>query len=369
MFSTQKRGVLIFQIRSNAMEELGERKKRILKAIVDDYITNAEPVGSKTLQGRLEFKVSTATLRNEMADLEELGYLEQPHTSAGRIPTPRGYRLYVDELMAHHRLSINEMEKINREMQEKMQEMDRIVSEAGKLVSRMTHYTAYAMVRPLAEGGSILHYDLLSHEGRRVILVLVTDRHEVKSTMLSCQEELSVEQLQQLAGSLNCHLTGRRYDQITAEQVAQTAYDAGETGARLLPEILRYMAQLLRRDADQEVYLTGASNLLEHPEYRDIVRAKELLEYLSDREVVAHLPVPADPGGMQIMIGPENVAQQLRDASVVMASCQLGDGMQGLIGVVGPTRMDYAKVASRLSYFAKRLGEMFAEDEEKHRKE
>ncbi len=351
------------------MDELGERKKKILKAIVDDYITNAEPVGSKTLQGRLEFKVSTATLRNEMADLEALGYLEQPHTSAGRIPTPRGYRLYVDELMARHRLSMREMEQINREMREKMREMDRIVSEAGKLVSRMTHYTAYAMTRPTPESGSVLHFDLLPHEGRRVILVLVTDRHDVKSTMLSGEAAVTQEELRQLAGALNRHLAGIRCDQITPEQVAAAAYDAGENGARLLPEILRFLAERLRRDADGEVYLTGTSNLLSHPEYRDIMRARELLEYLSDREAVSQLPAPAAPGGMQIMIGPENVAQQLRDASVVMTSYQLGDGMQGLIGVVGPTRMDYAKVASRLSYFAKRLGEMFAEEAPEERKE
>ena len=350
------------------MEELGERKKQILKAIVDDYITNAEPVGSKTLQGKLDFKVSTATLRNEMADLEAMGYLEQPHTSAGRIPTPRGYRLYVDELMARHRLSMQEMEQINREMREKMREMDRIVSEAGKLVSRMTHYTAYAMARPTPRGGSVLHFDLLAHQPHRVILVLVTDQHQVKSTMLQSQEELSEEDVKTVAAALNRHLAGVAGDRITPEQVADCVCDAGEKGVRLLPEILKYLAKLFQKGEDGEVYLTGTSNLLAHPEYQDIMRAQELLEYLSDREAVSSLPAPAAPGGMQIMIGPENVAAQLRDASVVMASYQLGDGMQGLIGVVGPTRMDYAKVASRLSYLAGRLSEMFAEkppDEER----
>lgn len=346
------------------MGELGERKKKILKAIVDDYITNAEPVGSKTLQGKLEFKVSSATLRNEMADLEAMGYLEQPHTSAGRIPTPRGYRLYVDELMAHHRLSLQEMEQINREMQEKMQKMDHIVSEAGKLVSRMTHYTTYAMARKTEKSGYVLHFDLLLHEKYRVILVLVTDRHDVKSKMLPSETAVSEEDLRNLASALNQNLAGVRCDAITSEQVAKTAYDAGEPGARLLPSVLNFLAELIRCDEDGEVYLTGASNILTHPEYRDIIRARELLEYLSDRDAMARLPMPSTPGNMQIMIGPENVADQLRDASVVMASYQLGGGMRGLIGVVGPTRMDYSKVASRLSYFAKKLGEMFAEEAE-----
>lgn len=345
------------------MKELGERKKKILRAIVDDYITTAEPVGSKNLASRLDIKISPATLRNEMADLEELGYLEQPHTSAGRVPTPMGYRLYVDELMARHRLSMREMEDINHAMAAHMREMDRIVSEAGELVSRMTHYTTYAMAQAQQQC-CILHFDLLLHEGHMVILVLITDRREVKSTLLRPEGELKEEDLRRLTLSLNQNLAGVQCDLISPEQVAKTAYDAGDAGARLLPQILSFLAELMRKSADSEVYLTGTSNILSHPEYRDIMKARRLLEYLSDKEEVSKLPAPTVPSAVQFMIGPENVAAELQDASVIMASYNLGGGVRGLIGVVGPTRMEYSKVASRLSYFARKLNEMFAEEQQ-----
>ena len=343
------------------MGELGDRKKKILKAIVDDYIGNAEPVGSKTLQGKLDFKVSTATLRNEMSDLEEMGYLEQPHTSAGRIPTPRGYRLYVDELMAENRMTVQEMEMINRQMREKMDQMDQIIAEAGRMISQMTHYTTYAMTRSAPNAGSILHFDLLVHNSSKVILVLVTERHEVKSTMLKCEAKFDQEDLFSLSRALNQYLSGIRGDQIDEGRLRAVINDGGPLAGILLPQILHYLAEIHRKEANGEFYLTGAGNLLSHPEYQDLMKAQEIMDYLSDKKIATQLPIPASPGEMQFLIGPENVAEQLKNSSVVMASYQLGDGMQGLIGVVGPTRMDYAKVASRLAYFAKKLSELFKE--------
>ncbi len=340
--------------------ELEKRKQLILKAIVDDYIATAEPVGSKTIAQRIGFTLSPATIRNEMADLETMGYLEQPHTSAGRIPSPQGYRLYVNELMQKHRLSMREMETINHALSLKLQELDRVISEAGRLVARLTNYTSY-ILSPSAVKARIARFDLFVVSPAIFTAVLVTDVYVVKNKLIHVQPPIDGQALQSLGAALNTYLTGLCLDDITGELIGVLEAASG-SGRCYLSAVLEFVGESMGAGQSREVHLTGASHILSHPEYQDSIKARELIEYLSDSDELSRLSEPEPDSPVQIIIGPENVAEQLRESSVIMASYNLGGNLRGLIGVVGPTRMDYSLVASRLSYFTERLNKMLKEE-------
>jgi len=340
--------------------ELGDRKRKILKAVIDDYIASAEPVGSKAVAEQSGLDISTATIRNEMAELESMGYLEQPHTSAGRVPSPLGYRLYVDELMRRHELTTREIAEINGALTVKLQELDRIVSDAGRLIARFTNYTSYS-VTSRADSPSVKRYELFPADPRTIIAVIVTDAGIVRNTTLRLPWETDEHALHTTSAMLNAHLTNLPVNEITPELLEETGLLRGEN-AVLVPLVMSFVATIMEEFDRREVYLTGTSKLLSHPEYHDILKAQRLLEFLSDSGELSRLPAPDPDSPVQVLIGPENIAEQLRDASVVMTSYPIGGNMRGLIGVVGPTRMDYAKVVSRLGYFAERLGRLLSEE-------
>ena len=338
--------------------ELTERKRQILKVVVEDYIRSAEPVGSKAIAARMGGSVSSATIRNELADLVDMGYLEQPHTSAGRIPSPKGYRLYVNELMEQQKLSIAETEKINQSLQMKMEELDRVISQAGREVSSFVNYPAY-----VAAAGkkrmTARRFDLLPVDERSCIVVMMMSDSRVKSQLLRLQLKVDLEQLPALVGVLNSHFTG-----ISTEEMNQRLMDIAEQVPPqlflLLSQTVGYAVDALDEAGQREIITAGANQLLKLPEFRDADKAHELMSFLSDSK--ENLPMPED-GPMKILIGPENVSEALKDTSVVVASYDIGDDMRGLIGVVGPTRMDYATVAARLSGFAEGLTRLFGKQE------
>ena len=338
--------------------ELTERKRQILKVVVEDYIRSAEPVGSKAIAARMGGSVSSATIRNELADLVDMGYLEQPHTSAGRIPSPKGYRLYVNELMEQQKLSIAETEKINQSLQMKMEELDRVISQAGRAVSSFVNYPAY-----VAAAGkkrmTARRFDLLPVDERSCIVVMMMSDSRVKSQLLRLQLKVDLEQLPALVGVLNSHFTG-----ISTEEMNQRLMDIAEQVPPqlflLLAQTVGYAVDALDEAGQREIITAGANQLLKLPEFRDADKAHELMSFLSDSK--ENLPMPED-GPMKILIGPENVSEALKDTSVVVASYDIGDDMRGLIGVVGPTRMDYATVAARLSGFAEGLTRLFGKQE------
>ena len=336
--------------------ELSDRKKKILRAIVDSYIRTAEPVGSKTISQMPGMDFSPATIRNEMADLTALGLLEQPHTSAGRIPSAAGYRLYVDELMQDYRLSVDETRSINQAMELKMQEFDKAISAVGKMVSQMTNLPAYAMAAQ-GSGNSVKRFDLILAEQGSFILVVMMRDNSVKNKLIRLPLDVQESDLKVLSAVLNASLTDLTADEITPEVLARVSRSAG-SAASLVPVIVDYVTELLRQQ-HSEVYMTGQARLLSQPEYHDVDKAQELLASL-DEETISNLPATlAQSGKTQILVGPENVAKGLKDTSVVVTKFDIGDGMQGMIGVVGPTRMDYAQITARLSYFAENLGKMF----------
>lgn len=331
--------------------DLSDRKKRILRAIIESYIQTAEPVGSKAIASLPGLNVSSATIRNEMADLENLGYLEQPHTSAGRVPSPKGYRLYVNELMDDYKLSIQETQRINQALHIRMKALDRVIDEAGRVVAKLTQYPAFALASG-PEKMTIRRFDLLLVEQSAFIAVVMTDSNVVRNKLFRLSGDLSESQLQMLGTLLNTGFTGLTLAQLTPE-LARVSRHATREAYELIELVVNFGAEVLDDLEKRQVHTAGIANLLEHPEYQSLEKAQPLMSFLSDEEFK---PLPSDcDRATDILIGPENVAEALKDSSVVMATYDLGDGMRGLVGVVGPTRMDYAKISARLSYFAKGL--------------
>ena len=338
--------------------ELSDRKRQILKVVVEDYVRTAEPVGSKAIATEMGGSVSSATIRNELSDLTEMGYLEQPHTSAGRMPSPKGYRLYVNELMEEQRLSLAETEKINQSLQLKMEELDRLLAQAGRAVSALVRYPAYISASRKTEL-TVRRFELLAVDERNCILVMMTSDSKVKSQLLRMQLKVDPADLPAAANLLNSHFTNTdpggmsRHLMSVADQVSPQLF-------LLLSQAVGFAADALEEAGRREIVTAGASRLLKLPEFRDADKAHELMSFLADSK--ESLPMPENRQ-MEILIGPENVSDALKDASVVVASYDIGENMRGLIGVVGPTRMDYAAVAARLSSFAEGLTRLFEKKE------
>ncbi len=342
--------------------ELTERKKKVLRSVVDLYIRTAEPVGSKVITELPDMKYSSATIRNEMADLTAMGYLEQPHTSAGRIPSAAGYRLYVDELMADYRLSLDETNSINTAIEEKMQRVDKLVEKVAKLVSQATELPAIS-VASRHGGTTVKRFELILAGQGSVILVLMLDHEQVVNKLIKLPVNIEESDLKVLAAVLNATMTGVTQQEFTQDLLERVMGAAG-AAAVLVPVIVEFTAETLRNQGSTNMAVAGQMRLLGLPEYRDVDKAQKVMSTL-DEEALANLPaVMQNANGTKVLVGPENVAQELRDTSVVMTKFDIGDGMQGMIGVVGPTRMDYAKVTARLSYFAESLSKMFAKPEQ-----
>ena len=342
--------------------ELTERKKKVLRSVVDLYIRTAEPVGSKAITELPDMKYSSATIRNEMAELTTMGYLEQPHTSAGRIPSAAGYRLYVDELMADYRLSMDETRSINSAIEEKMQRVDKMVEKVAKLVSQATDLPAIS-VASRQGGAAVKRFDLILAGQGSFILVIMLTTDEVVNKLIKLPLNVTETDLKLLSAVLNAAMTELPAEEFTADLLDKVMRSAG-SAASLVPVIVDFTTDTLRRQGSTNMAVAGQSRLLGLPEYRDVDKAQRVLASIDD-DALSNLPaVMQGTNGTKVLVGPENVASELKDTSVVMTKFDIGDGMQGMIGVVGPTRMDYAKVTARLSYFAESLSKMFAKPEQ-----
>ena len=338
--------------------ELSERKKQILKAIIGDYIRTAEPVGSKALTEGHALPFSSATIRNEMSELEEMGYLEKPHTSAGRIPSPQGYRLYVDELMEQPQDAGEEDDAtLQQMMHTKVRELDRLIEEAGRIISSLTNYASVA-VTPTMTQISIRRFEIIAVDEMNFVIVVVTDSGTVKNKMVRTMTAVSKDEAELLTYVLNQTLTGLPLTSITAERFDIVRRAAGLTA--LLAPVAEYVAELIEELGNQKVFLEGTNKLLRFPEYRDTQKAQTLLDYMEDDHT--HLvPATRKIDGIQFFIGPENGENPLSETSAIYAKYDIGRIGQGVIGIVGPTRMDYAKLSAQLSRFAKGLNKLIAE--------
>ena len=338
--------------------ELSERKKQILKAIIGDYIRTAEPVGSKALTQGHALPFSSATIRNEMSELEEMGYLEKPHTSAGRIPSPRGYRLYVDELMERPADDTGEeAPSLRSMMQTRVRELDRLIQEAGKLISGLTNYASVAITPSLTQI-TLRQFEIIPVDQLNFVIVVVTDSGTVKNKMVRTLAPVSKDEAELLTYVLNQTLTGLPLSHITAERFDIVRRAAGLSA--LLAPVAEYLAELVQELSNQKVYLEGTSKLLRFPEYQDTRKAQTLLDYMED-ERKHLLPATRKIDGIEFFIGPENGENPLSETSAIYAKYDIGKIGQGAIGIVGPTRMDYAKLSAQLSRFAKGLNRLIAE--------
>ena len=343
--------------------ELTERKKKVLRSVVDLYIRTAEPVGSKAITELPDMKYSSATIRNEMADLTAMGYLEQPHTSAGRIPSAAGYRLYVNELMLDYRLSMDETKSINTAIEEKMQRVDKMVEKVAKLVSQATDLPAISLAARYG-GATVKRFELILAGQGSVIAVIMLTNDEVVNKLIRLPVNVTEADLKILSAVLNATMTDLPADDFTPELLERVMASAG-AAASLVPVILEFTVETLNRQGTTNMAVAGQMRLLGQPEYRDVDKAQRVLTTL-DEDTLSNLPaVMQNANGTQVLVGPEHVAQELKDTSVVMTKFDIGDGMHAMIGVVGPTRMDYAKITARLSYFAESLSKMFAKPEQK----
>ena len=342
--------------------ELTERKKKVLRTIVDLYIRTAEPVGSKAIAEMPDMNYSSATIRNEMADLTAMGYLEQPHTSAGRIPSAAGYRLYVDELMADYRLSMDETSSINTAIEEKMEKVDKLMEKVAKLVSQATDLPAIS-VASRAGGAVVKRFDLILAGSGSFILVAMLSNDQVVNKLIKLPLQVGETELQLLSAVLNAAMTELPVEEFTPSLMERLMNSAG-AAASLVPVIVDFTTETLRNQSSTNMAVAGQARLLQQPEYHDIHKAQRMLNTL-DEDALSNLPaVMQNANGTKVLVGPENVSEELKDTSVVMTKFDIGDGLQGMIGVVGPTRMDYAKVTARLSYFAESLSKMFAKPEQ-----
>lgn len=336
--------------------DISDRKRKILTAVIDAYIATAEPVGSKFIAQSGGLDLSSATIRNEMAELTAMGYLEQPHTSAGRVPSPKGYRLYVNELMERQRLSIEETERINEAMDLKIQQLDKLMSDVGRLASSLTQYPAVALAAPVA--ATITRYDLIYVDVDTFIIVVILDGKDVESRLVHLPFSVDRGMIQRLATVFNTDFTGITVDQITPDRIDCAERACGDTMG-LVSVVAAFAIDTIQNAGRGEAILSGASNLLSQPEFRDPDKAHEILAYLSDSEHLLGLPAAeGENSDIQVFIGPENVAEELKDSSVVIARYNAGDNMRGIIGVVGPTRMDYSSVAAKLRYIASGLSRL-----------
>ena len=335
---------------------LSDRKKKILAAVVEEYIRTAEPVGSKTVAQTAKLSCSSATIRNELAELAGMGYLEQPHTSAGRVPTPQGYRIYVNELMERQKLSLEETEAINRSLSGKLSELDQLLSSVGSLAASMTNYPAMAIAAPPA--ATIKRFDLIYIDANTFIIVAMMSNDTVRNKLVHLPVSVGQDMIARLSAVFNANFTGITEDKISllAIRAAERAVDdtMGLTGV-----IASFAIEILSEARTAETCVTGANRLLSQPEFQDPAKAHALMSYISDAEHIKELPEVYGnaENGVKVLIGPENVAEELKDSSVVLASYDMGDNTKGLIGVVGPTRMDYSTVAAKLGLIARALSE------------
>ena len=341
---------------------LNDRKKKILQLIIEDYISTAEPVGSRTIARKYDLGISPATIRNEMSDLELLGYLEQPHTSAGRIPSAQAYRFYVDSLIEPGSLTDNDMALINGWYKERRRSIDDIFQSTAKILSRMTQNVS--MVLANKDTSAVFRYiKFLPLDNTHAILCIVTDDGNIDNCVVEIPLGMRPEEMDYLAGRISRVLEGKELSEISDELLSALHMDVAEDKV-LFTSFLQAIKRMNRKQNEQRVFLGGTKQLLNQPEFRDVERVKSLLGILEEEKVVRDLLVAGEDSGLKITIGTENKFTGIQDCSMVQATYRLNGKIVGTMAVLGLTRMEYGKVITVMDYLHKYLKTMFEQDKE-----
>lgn len=334
------------------MQELDERKTKILETIIRNYLETGEPVGSRTISKYGELNVSSATIRNEMSDLEELGYIVQPHTSSGRIPTDKGYRFYVDRLMTEKEREVTELKEL---MIEKEEKTEQILKRVAKVLANNTNY-ATMITTPQYHCNKVKFIQLSHVDEHQIVAVVVVEGNIVKNKMIHVDEAVDNETMLKLNMLLNTSLNGLALEEINLGMITKLKEQAG-IHSDLISSVIDAVAEAIHGDEDLEIYTSGATNIFKYPELSDSERASELISTLEEKHPLASLVSPNH--GIQVYIGNETPVQNMKDCSVVTATYELGKGMQGTIGIIGPKRMDYEKVVDALATITEQLDHVF----------
>ena len=340
-------------------EVLTDRKKKILKAIIKTYMETGEPVGSRTISKDGDLNVSSATIRNEMSDLTDLGYIVQPHTSAGRIPSDKGYRLYVDELM---REKEDEIEEIRNLMIEKTGKMEKVLKKVAKVLASNTNYATMVSV-PQYSGSKLKFIQLSRVNELQLVAVVVCEGNVIRNQIINLDEEMDDETILKLNLLLNTNLNGLPIQDINLGMIARLKEQAG-IHSGLVARVLDAVAATIQVDEDDmEIYTSGATNFFKYPELSDKTKATELISAFEEKQELVDLVkdrmADGENTGVQVYIGDELPIATMKDCSVVTATYELGDGMHGTIGIVGPKRMDYENVVNSLKTLKTELDQVF----------
>lgn len=332
--------------------KLNERKLKILKAIVKDYIETAEAVGSRTISKKHDLGVSAATIRNEMADLEELGYLIQPHTSAGRVPSEKGYKLYVDLLMGNNELSENEKILIEKCIDNNVNHINDLIHETSKLLSQLTNYTTVAVTKSLVNQSVIKHIQLVEMSNNSILLIVVTDKGDIKKANLSTNVYLDQSKLNLISDNLTKKLLGKSITDLDDRLIAFIKYEISEYSA-LIDELINALNFNISED-DSKISLSGATNIFSYPEFNDVVKAKSFLNMLEKKEIIASMVKSKgiQKENINIIIGSDNDCELAQDCSIITATYNVDKDLVGRISFIGPTRMDYAKIYAIVNYMS-----------------
>ena len=331
------------------------RKERILRAIIDDYILTALPVGSRTISRKYETSLSSATIRNEMSDLEELGYLAQPHVSAGRVPSVKAYRLYVDELLEGNEVPQNPQAR--EFFSQRVRQMEDVISSAAQAISEFTRYTALVMMPKQLEL-RVATLQLIPMPRGSALLVIVTDTGAIRDTVIRVSENLDGDALYAISRMLTERLAGSTLQEVQEMLGAYSRQMGGD--AQVIQGIADLAAQMARQSATDTIAVSGSHNILNYPEYSDVEKARAFLSVLEEKDKLMAL-LPGQDAAFSVRIGPEMGMPEMADCSVVTASYQVGAGHHGFVGVIGPTRMPYGKVLSALSAISGALSDMLGE--------
>ncbi len=353
--------------------ELNERKKLILKAIIETHVREGEPVGSKYLMQNKQIALSSATIRNEMSELEELGYLEQPHTSAGRVPSEYGYRFYVNSLMQKYRMSKNELARMNTLVKSRLAEVDKLLETASQLAAALTNYTSIA-IKPKHSVTAASKFKLVYITDEMLMVVMLMADGSAKTAQIHADVKIDPDMLERLEFILNTRIAGKSADEISMPLVIEIESSFGE-GDSLVGPVIKSICSALGEGDGGDIKLSGVNHLLEYPEYADAHKFKELLGVLEEKRDILKLvtETEADDGRPQVIIGSENSVEEMQDSALVFQKIRSGGKVIGAIGILGPRRMDYSKVISTVEYIAENISELLGaqppllSDEDKQR--
>lgn len=331
---------------------LTERQRMILNAIIDDYIRSAEPVGSRSISKRGDVGFSPATIRNEMADLEELGFLEQPHTSAGRIPSIKGYRYYVDHLIKHEEISAHDLRMIRSFFTEQMNQTEQVIQHAAMILSNLTNYTSIVL-GPESFNNRLKHFQLVPLGGDKAVAIVVTDTGHVENRTITIPPALSMDEIEKAVRILNDKLIGVSVSRLKSKLFSEVGLELGRY-ADHCEQLLDILDQALASKNDSRVFLSGATNMLIQPEFKDVDKVKTILDLLDETPTIMRM-FSSLPAGIQVKIGTENDHEAISNCSLITATYSLEGRSLGTIGILGPTRMDYGKVISLLDVLSQNM--------------